>query len=1563
MRDYKADETPTPEKGLGQSLIEYALILALLGLAFGFALAATGPVLGNVFSNVVFQVLRETPEGAGQAIGGPVDFWLTVTYVHENPQLEQALPTRTPAPPSTTPTAGPSPTPTPVTPTRTPIPSNTPRPTPTPLDITRVAPYLDEVNEPQNWRVGATAFLGSDDWCGQYYVGTNLDRLGAQPILRCNREFGPQFRGNLDFNWGPLGPLNQWPGGVGNESQWYNNFSVRYSRSIYVPPDNGPLTVQFNATYDDGIRVWIDYAPGCAGSVVSGGAPSGVNTYTTGCLVIDDWNSGATRTRSVTRTLNPGTYTMRVEYMEVAGDANITFNWGIASNVDDTQVDNNGVPRTGPADCNWGRRRGDDANSVEWMWDEYAGGDFRENMRCHLEFRGYVYIPGPGDEANGWTPMSRPELVYWDIWDMQSNRQQGWLEIAEYVEESPGVANRAAMTWQRVNLRQGNSTNYNWTRNVVDLTNVGGVSYVGKRVAFRFVMENRNSTNVRRWYIDDIEFRDANLREFRVGNLWDLSTNEQREDFITSPGWSLTTTNAANGVCCSWEDSTGPGVTYRRFSEAPDSTTNRGVMRIHYVELNGWVDVSGNTPDREGDTGEPLLSFYMAYVLGRFTGVEVQYSTSPYGIGPANWQVVPGIDPAMPYGMLRNLTENADVTRTSLEFTEVSLAEIPATRFRLRFAMLVRNAANLRDGMWIDNIYIERRGRPLYLDYPFYDNAEAGLGNWLPSGQWWRTTEAAWDGDHSFTDSPGGNYLVNTNSTLRLLYPIDLNNDTPDNRTLTDRNTAGGNSNPAAPGTIAPPAVNPVLTFWHRRSLAANDNLHVEWRRQNESDANWKPLWSYVYRMGTRSTDNSTRTAIQLAWERVEIDLTAITRTFTGPAGVGDLEDDDILIRFRLQSDASSTSDGVYIDGIEIKNRQDLVHRLWPSGENRVIAGQARGNGNGATYSDDVDNFDWWTRWHLGGWNMIEWEQRNGLRAFHESATGQTHAPATPIIEVTPGNPPTYNFITAGSQAGIYHGGNEVFTPHQTFNVLEMRTIIDLTATDVSEKPTLYFWHRYHTGTTDRISVQISTELNLTGAALQTQMENWCRGGSRPTCYEHNWGWSEWQEVWFRGQNLRAYGWQREQISLTPYASANTGSPGQRIRVRFVFDALEGTPNRDGWYIDDISIRPLRDNVIRRIADQAFFDGARNLQNWTTEGIWGLSPDFFRGAGGGPASLGAWQEYWFNCNTCANLAPGSTPSAQRFAVGTDIFLDTTPNSSANATRTILDINYDMGNGAPRPGVFNFTDRFVGRWVLDTPVVGTGGVQAGDYSFIAYSDDGVRMKYDEIDAAGNIIDPRPRFNDILEWNIIYNWSDKSARPEYGTARLENGKRYRITLEYYENTGGATMILNVGGNSFSFTDSPKQGAGPAFPDIPAIPYANTSLILNGTLDLEDTTNPILQYYTYYELRGTARVEISIDGGFSWTNTGFQDTITYAGGGTDSNFQTPNYSGQWMPANGDWELRRHNLTRYAGRQIMIRFRLDRQGDTCLNNDNGCTPGSATFNANGRWVSWWVVDIRVAE
>ncbi|NJL57613.1 hypothetical protein HC928_22645 [bacterium] len=680
---------------------------------------------------------------------------------------------------------------------------------------------------------------------------------------------------------------------------------------------------------------------------------------------------------------------------------------------------------------------------------------------------------------------------------------------------------------------------------------------------------------------------------------------EQANDFIGSRNWQITCTSMSYGLggSCSWEDSPGDA-DYRDFSESPDWWPDtRDYFRVHYLEFKGWINIPANglgDPDYEGDTGAGLLSFYHAYNLGRYTGLEVQYTTDPYGVGPANWQPVPGPDPANPAGIIRDRMEGNDTSRLVMEQELVSLGDIPATRFRLRFAMLVRGSAYLRDGWWIDEIRIEREGLPKYLDYPFIDGAEEGIQNWQTIGNWGRTNEVARTDAHSYTDSPGADsrYSDNTNTALQTRWAIDLYNDTPGNLDLFDRNNAGGNSNVTTPNTIAPPAQNPVLTFYHRRDLTWSDNLHVEFRFATDDVNNWRHLWSYIHRMGTTRGEWSSRSETQLAWERVEIDLSVIMRQLTGApgAGTGDaLRDDDIFIRFRLETDGGSTDDGVWLDDIRIEERVEMVHRLWTMGTNPVIGGQTFGNGNGTRFFDDLDNGDWFNRWHRGGgWNAIEWEQNSGIYAFHESPQGQIAAPNHPEITVIPGSPVRYEITERpiqedGSTAWEGSAAYPISSPDDSFHVLEMQTIIDLRAMLEDDAPTLYFWNRYYPGRQDRISVEVSYELTGTQANIDSYMGDKCRSSGRLQCYEHIYGWSEWEEVWYMREFEKAFGWEREAVDLSDYAAEDLDTPGQRIRIRFVYDALDNNDNRDGWYIDDVQVGPRQDDVVHILSLGGFF--------------------------------------------------------------------------------------------------------------------------------------------------------------------------------------------------------------------------------------------------------------------------------------------------------------------------------------------------------------------------------------
>lgn len=1513
MQTKNTSETTNTRSRQGQALVEYVLIFVLVVVAFAIALAATGPAIGNVFSNTIYNLLGQTT--TPQDLGDANDFWLTVTWVATQTPQEFPLPTKTLPPPSNTPTPGPSPTHTPVTPTNTPKPTNTPGPTNTPSDFVFTAPFSDTIDHPEWWRVDKSIFLGSDDWFGQYYANKTLS--GTPNPTAFNGDIDPALKFNLNFDWGNNPPVAGWASG--------DDFSVKWTRKIYLPVNT---TLRFDTMADDGMRVWILGAGQTAGSCSSTGTPSGgpavgssVQTYgdpSTDCLLINKWNTGSSNsTVTVTRTIPAGQYTIQVDYFENTGGARARVditNANAPANVDDTNLTG------GAVDCNWGLRPdARDSNTQQFMWEEYVRGDIPVNMRCYLEFRGSVNVP---------SGMSNAEFTFWDIWDMRSSQTSGWLEIAEYTpvyvssggSTIPNPARQAPGYWKRVNLYTGDTTNYNWTRHVIDLSNVGGTDFRGKQITWRFVMENGNSGgSTRRWYVDDIKIDQADYKTFYPGKMWNLDSPDQKADFITTGRWDLTAKNKKGAGGMAWEDSPGgsfaPGDWQNTSYDKHNDWTDRNV-RVHSVELKGYVKVNDpvlGVADLEGDTGKPILSFWHAYDMGNKAWLEVQYTTDPYGVAAPNWQPVPagGGDP--PYGEILPYA-NSTRMNTDMVFVEIPLDQIPATQFRLRFALLVRYDAQLQDGWWIDNIYLERQGKPKFTAYPLFDDAESGTGKWLMGGRWDRTTEAAYPDvgkTHSFTDSPGDNYTVNTNSTMTLLFPFDLNNDTPENPTSTTCNLGAE----CTPG-IQQPAVNPIMTFWHRRALnCCGDGLYIEWRRWDEDDtsANWKPLWANIYRMNTLNSSNSTRARIQLAWERVEVDLRPIIESFDPNASI--LTDDDIIIRFRLYSDSGSTEDGIYLDNIQIGERVEKSWKLWSTGDQSG----GFGFGNGASILEDIDvPFDWWNRWWNGGnWEVIDWERKSGLKSFHDSARAgaDVQAEAPPDVPV-------------------------VVQQHSTFNVLEMQTIIDLRAVDVSTGPTLYFWSRYQTGDRDYLRVEIAVE--------NTSLTSPCGTAGLDQCYEHLRGWTEWEEVWRVDPWRINYTWTREQIPLDRFAvNGVPGQPGKRIKIRFVSDSLENNNNRDGWYIDDVTIKYRNPPKLYQLP---FSDPARNLSNWIPEGKWGLSPEFFRGSGGGPASLGAtWNGYWWNCSAC------SGPS------GANSFLNARPNNeNPNATETVLDINHDVGGGnlfcEPAPSTTCYSNRVAGRWVLTTPMVGSGLLQPGDYTFITISDDGVRLKYEDI-TPPNSLPPTP------EWNVISNWSNHGRVVDIGTAKLDGGNQYKFTLEYYENGSSAVIILTLGSNSFSFTDSPKQGAGPAFPDVPAVKRGNSSLLLNGLLDLSGHSTVLMEYYTYHELGGTARVEISPDGGFCWaeecvSNYRSKLRADIMGAAADDPF----YGGTYTPDDGDWRRKTHNLSSFAGPTsppVGLRFRLDRTGTDDIDVSCNCSNGGST----NWYVSWWIVDIQILE
>jgi len=147
--------------------------------------------------------------------------------------------------------------------------------------------------------------------------------------------------------------------------------------------------------------------------------------------------------------------------------------------------------------------------------------------------------------------------------------------------------------------------------------------------------------------------------------------------------------------------------------------------------------------------------------------------------------------------------------------------------------------------------------------FPFFEDFEHGLGDWLVSGQDWDTTgETCVSPTHCITDSPDGNYPQYSNATITLASPIDLST-----------------------------SVNPVLTFWHKYYTRQNsDYCYVE--VSTDGGFVWTQLASY--------------SGYYTTLHQRQIDLSSLRAT-------------PILIRFRLQDAGDQYMyDGWHIDDIAI---------------------------------------------------------------------------------------------------------------------------------------------------------------------------------------------------------------------------------------------------------------------------------------------------------------------------------------------------------------------------------------------------------------------------------------------------------------------------------------------------------------------------------------------------------------------------------------------------------------------------------------------------------------------
>jgi len=141
-----------------------------------------------------------------------------------------------------------------------------------------VARFNWQLIHPEGESTGTGGGAFYPNWKGEYFNNTTLS--GAPALVRDDRY--------LDHDWGTGSPA---PGVIGND-----NFSARWTRTI----SGNPGTYQIILTSDDGSRLYVNNV-----------------------LVIDNWATQATTSRSASYNYTGGPVQVRVEYYDQAGNANI----------------------------------------------------------------------------------------------------------------------------------------------------------------------------------------------------------------------------------------------------------------------------------------------------------------------------------------------------------------------------------------------------------------------------------------------------------------------------------------------------------------------------------------------------------------------------------------------------------------------------------------------------------------------------------------------------------------------------------------------------------------------------------------------------------------------------------------------------------------------------------------------------------------------------------------------------------------------------------------------------------------------------------------------------------------------------------------------------------------------------------------------------------------------------------------------------------------------------------------------------------------------------------------
>lgn len=991
---------------------------------------------------------------------------------------------------------------------------------------------------------------------------------------------------------------------------------------------------------------------------------------------------------------------------------------------------------------------------------------------------------------------------------------------------------------------------------------------------------------------------------------------------------SLNQSDENSSPSCDWQQDNGQGNT------APPSW-HESLGRYYYrnqecvLRLRGTIDLTGAV--------EPYLEFYDRYNINSFDNAYVSVAVA----GTENWKTVTvhnGPETNWAFSQQRfDLARFVDDLGTITDFTNQQI--------ELRFIFESDNS-NEGDGWWIDDISVREIPENVY--YLGFQDPVDTSDFWIPDGYWAVSNVEAHNGT-AWDDSPGFNYSSNSNTSIRLNGRLDLS--------------------ASSPVTVTAPQV----VFWQWVDIDPVDRIYVE---ISTDKVNWSPLATQSV-FGYMPAGHMAQGNVQIDnWTQATADIPAI---YIGESRV--------YIRFRLETDGSGNDRGWIIDDIQFRNKPTSTLSAgecdtFDGGTaNWVLNGQwgTSTNMRDGAYSladSPIGNYSSNTNYsaELISYLDVDTMTRPVVTFYHQWDIKEGGTSRDSIVaEVSPDDGvnwyPVFTFtdndntVDGYSQLDPYPNWSTTI-PQANQSMDEVMTwqreVLDLTSyigTISPGVPGLKFRFRlYSDGSTEEDGWYIDTFCfndavePLITLPFADDMEagtfNWYVGGKwdatneearsgslawsdtpyantrydethilelrptinlagavQPALYywtkynipsERYWEveiaqatatgglLSDWTLVSAsQVTNRRNDGWHRVEVDLTPYI-------GQNIRIRWHSQNLNGgTTDRYGTYLDDVQIISRTEEATYTTPYNEDVE-ALNPGEFVYEHEWAPATEY-RSFGSGPSlGPGQWDVDWYD------VARGCYGSS---------YIDFDPTTSYVGSSTMDEVYWADNSGVPQAAGISSDDyRFGAVFTRDFYIPA-----ATTYQFSGIVDDGVRVW----------VYPTGTLPDMGNPNYEWRWYNCGVSENFTSPPINfPAGTVTVMIHYLHNGGSSNFTFNFEGESQVFTDSPSGNYDR---------YTESVVELEGLVTIPAASNYTLQWDQRYNLGSNhrVRVDISTDGGFTWTNA-------YSQGGT---------------TNLDWLTQTLDLTSYAGNNIAIRFRLD-----ALSNDS-------------EQEGWWVDNIRIIE